>query len=37
MSEKRGCQLAYGSHTVAYGILYCERKSMEVAVHPDCL
>ncbi len=36
MSEKKGCQLAYGSHTVAYGILYCERKSMEIAVHPDC-
>jgi predicted metal-dependent hydrolase len=30
------CQLVYGSHTVDYSLLYCERKSMEIAVHPDC-
>jgi len=30
------CQLVYGGHTVDYGIVYCERKSLEVAVHPDC-
>ncbi len=29
-------QLLYGFHTVDYGIVYCERKSMEIAVHPDC-
>ncbi len=26
----------YGNNVIDYTLLYCERKSMEVAVHPDC-
>lgn len=26
----------YGNNIINYSLLYCERKSMEVAVHPDC-
>ncbi|MEI6846696.1 MAG: SprT family zinc-dependent metalloprotease [Chlorobiaceae bacterium] len=26
----------YGSTVIDYSLLYCERKSMEIAVHPDC-
>jgi predicted metal-dependent hydrolase len=26
----------YGCHSIDYTLLYCERKTMEIAVHPDC-
>ncbi len=29
------CQLVYGSKVINYSLLYCDRKTMEIAVHPD--
>ena len=26
----------FGRNAIDYNLFYCERKSMEIAVHPDC-
>ncbi|NTU57387.1 MAG: M48 family metallopeptidase [Chlorobiaceae bacterium] len=36
MNEIDGFQLKYGGRTIEYNLLYCDRKTMEIAVLPDC-
>jgi predicted metal-dependent hydrolase len=36
MEYTKRCQLVYGTRDIDYTLLYCDRKSMEIAVHPDC-
>lgn len=35
MNEKKDCQLKYGGRTIDYSLVYCDRKTMEIAVCPD--
>jgi predicted metal-dependent hydrolase len=29
------CSVVYGKKTIDFNLLFCERKTMEIAVHPD--
>ena len=36
MNEMHAYQLKYGGRTIEYNLLFCDRKTMEIAVLPDC-
>lgn len=36
VTECNNPSFVYGNNAIDYTLLYCERKSMEIAVHPDC-
>ena len=36
VTESPGHSFVYGSNAIDYNLFYCERRSMEIAVHPDC-